>query len=316
MGPGSTAHPVNGGLHILNPAWAHPHPDNQSTLHPRRRPLNVMMLWSVVVVVATCSLQDQVRRERLAIVVTICAGVDYMGNPPNTQLERAQVAVDALRNVTRAPIDDIPDFVLISSGFTRETLKSVHGFTRIVDVPLGAFSFKVRSIGDGKQFACQNHVQPRLDGKCTAVKLTAWNLTEYDGILHQDSDVCLLEDPRPLMRSWKREGRYFGALVMPRRRAGKRLEKIQPQGFFTNVMYLQPNKMLFQLLRDKAASGDFRPFTNTEQDVLDTVFSMSTQNITQPRLFSTARTCSSCAARVRAAHSFLKAAPRAARSSA
>ena len=61
---------------------------------------------------------------------------------------------------------------------------------------------------------------------------------------------------------------YFLAELEYGDRSGRRYS-----GLNTHMMYLEPSALVGQLLLDKARTGDFVPFTNTEQDVLETVFS-------------------------------------------
>ena len=56
-------------------------------------------------------------------------------------------------------------------------------------------------------------------------------------------------------------------------------------GLNTHMMYLQPNALIMKLLRDKAKTGDFLPYTNTEQDVIETAFSPHASGVTEASRF-------------------------------
>ena len=56
-------------------------------------------------------------------------------------------------------------------------------------------------------------------------------------------------------------------------------------GLNTHMMYLQPNALILKLLRDKAKTGDFLPYTNTEQDAIETAFSPHASGVTEASRF-------------------------------
>jgi hypothetical protein len=105
-------------------------------------------------------------------------------------------------------------------------------------------------------------VQRRPDYKCTSLKLLAWNLTGYDRLMVSDTDVCVLEDPVPWMLAHWDE--YFVATPQGLDRPY--------QGISSHFMFLQPNALVFRMLRDTGRTRSFIPYTNSEQDVLETVF--------------------------------------------
>ena len=45
------------------------------------------------------------------------------------------------------------------------------------------------------------------------------------------------------------------------------------RGLNSRLMYLQPDRRIYELLRRAAVSGNYVPYTNSEQDILETFFS-------------------------------------------
>ena len=86
----------------------------------------------------------------------------------------------------------------------------------------------------------------------------------YAGVAVVDTDVCVHEDVHAWMRRLHRNGTYFAAM--------KEVVGRPHLGMNTHLMYLRPSRLLHRLLVDKARLGDFMPYTNGEQDVIETVF--------------------------------------------
>ena len=113
------------------------------------------------------------------------------------------------------------------------------------------------------KFAKAN-IQLREDGDCTALKLLAWNMTEFTNILIVDLDTCILEDPKPWMLKYA--DKYFVAKTVSPYTRGY-------VGFASNIMYIQTSEIVFKIISDCAATASYVPYTNGDQDVIDTVFS-------------------------------------------
>ena len=114
-----------------------------------------------------------------------------------------------------------------------------------------------------------SNVAPRKDGGCTSMKFLAWNLSSiYERILFVDSDVCIASDPLAWMHRHRNE--YFAAQPETN---GAFAQQRGYLGLTTHLMLLQPSPIVFRLLVDQGVSQSYVPFTNTEQDVLETVFS-------------------------------------------
>ena len=224
---------------------------------------------------------------RFAIGVVVCSAVDYLHHSPRSQLLRAQWW---LRSLDKAvPRNSQLDRVVFMSGFHASDF-STQTWDRILEVPQPLLSFKPRFDKDTLEhhdsyWVDNNGVQKRHDGTCTSLKLAAWNRTDYAGIILSDADLCFLQpfDALGWMMKLYEQDIYFQALQEsgskcsppgPNRRSlaafvGPRCYN----GLNTHMMYLRPDKVVGQLLLDKAKYGDFVPYTNTEQDVLETVFS-------------------------------------------
>ena len=113
-------------------------------------------------------------------------------------------------------------------------------------------------------------MQHRLDGACTGLKLLAWNMTAYDHILVSDTDVCFKELPLRWMRTQWARGEYFVA----EREPYLQWPSLRPYaGLNSHLMLIQPDAQVFRLLVDMGRFRSFVPYTNGEQDVIETVFS-------------------------------------------
>ena len=160
-------------------------------------------------------------------------------------------------------------------------------------VPNSAFALR-RILGpdDGMRHwpreAGGRYVQRRQDAECTSLKLLVWNLTEYERVMVADTDTCMHEDPAPWIRAQWAE--YF---VMGREgNFGNRQRGYL--GLNSHLFFLQPSALVFRLLTDVATSGSFVPFTNGDQDVLETVFAAHRPMPALPRNVHPAK-ASSCA---------------------
>ena len=123
------------------------------------------------------------------LVVALCNTTDYVGSTSWDQIERARLFSCATRGQSAVKL------VALTYGFGAEALHilQVAGY-RVIDasaVPTSTFSLsrKSRPHRSGKPL--------RSDSVCTAVKLLAWNLTQYTRLLLSDSDVLLRVDPLP-----------------------------------------------------------------------------------------------------------------------
>lgn len=226
--------------------------------------------------------EDHRRRPpKTAFAVSICAGTDYRGASPLAQLKRLYKLITTLNAVNST----IPR-ILLSAGYNRDKLNQIflswksnnnnnnntngtipfRGMDDIVYVDLDQLQFQMRTVDDGL-WPMSNRTQARTDGRCTALKLWAWNLTHYDAIYHSDTDVCFRSAP----------DRHVKAFVTdPSRPLFRAICEVASRewnmGVNTHQVLLRPNSDMFALLKLKAATGYFVGYTNTEQDVLETVF--------------------------------------------
>jgi len=207
------------------------------------------------------------RGGRFAAVCAICNGVDYKRQGGRVQIDRAKELGLSLRRTADASVE----LVLLTAGFTPEELnplREVWNRIELVDVSELRFFIR-RDIDVSRPWPRSDQVQTwRGDGACTALKLEAFRLTEYDAVACVDSDVCMDENIWPWMKRLHASGAYFSAAMEGDTATLQRGQ----DGLNTHLMFLTPNLYMHRLLRDKAASGDFTPFTNGEQDVLEHVF--------------------------------------------
>eukprot|EP00747_Dinoflagellata_sp_TGD_P170147 gnl/TRDRNA2_/TRDRNA2_200984_c0_seq1.p1 gnl/TRDRNA2_/TRDRNA2_200984_c0~~gnl/TRDRNA2_/TRDRNA2_200984_c0_seq1.p1 ORF type:complete len:334 (-),score=33.58 gnl/TRDRNA2_/TRDRNA2_200984_c0_seq1:57-1058(-) len=122
----------------------------------------------------------------------------------------------------------------------------------------------------GRWWVFDTAVQRRRDGWATYFKFYGWRKARYDRILMVDLDICFLDNPDPVLAALSAE-EIFKASPS---REGRRY-----WGLNTGVMVFSPSLGVFRSLVSRAASGDYVPYTNTEQDVLEFEF--------PPHLFAT-----------------------------
>jgi len=154
-------------------------------------------------------------------------------------------------------------------------------------VPNSAFVLRRIEKSDAtRHWPRSGRVQQRSDNECTSLKLLAWNLTEYSRLMVSDTDVCMRQDPLPWMRRHWSE--YF---VMGQEGRFGNMQRGYV-GLNSHLFFLQPSTLLFRVLTDMATSGSFVPFTNGDQDVIETVFAPHAPRPELPtNLHAKARNC-------------------------
>ena len=200
---------------------------------------------------------------KLAIVFALCNGTNMERNPAD-EIARTRNAIKCLSGNSSIKV--------LNSGFDSHVLPEYD----VIDVPYLPFKARYSCTHCKQLWVDNNRVQKRIDGICTTTKFHSWSLNGFDAVAVIDNDVCL-DDPNQVWRAldeFSKSDRIFAA----------RPEKAERRywGFNTRIMFLKPNVHIFKLLTDKAASGDFVPYTNTEQDVLETVFSPKLHSVTVP----------------------------------
>jgi hypothetical protein len=200
-----------------------------------------------------------------AIAISICKGVDYMSSPGEAQIVRAESLLQTLQlhNST------VPRILIVSGFNSSEYTNLAEGFTKVVNVPIGDLGFKIRKQGDGLT-PLSNNLQDRQDGNCTSLKFWTWYLVDYDAVLHTDTDVCFEENPDPYIEKFaNKSDQQFQAFCEDAGRGWT--------GFNVHLMMIRPYTIIGELLRLKAKHGDFTGFTNTDQDVIESLMSPSSQ---------------------------------------
>jgi hypothetical protein len=201
-------------------------------------------------------------RSSTPLVVTICNGTDYVGSPAWDQIERAKLVGCVARGLSAVQL------VALTYGFGPDALRVLRrsGYS-ILDAsatPASDFSLS-RNSRLPHSLSTQPTTPKRPDSTCTAVKLLAWNLTQFPQLLLSDTDVLLRADPLPWMQEQARSQRYF---IAEPETAGRGYP-----GFNTHLVFLTPNAQVFEILRTAAVYGNFQRYTDTDQDVVESVFS-------------------------------------------
>eukprot|EP00308_Calcidiscus_leptoporus_P013489 CAMPEP_0119391936 /NCGR_PEP_ID=MMETSP1334-20130426/119227_1 /TAXON_ID=127549 /ORGANISM="Calcidiscus leptoporus, Strain RCC1130" /LENGTH=217 /DNA_ID=CAMNT_0007414709 /DNA_START=161 /DNA_END=811 /DNA_ORIENTATION=+ len=129
------------------------------------------------------------------------------------------------------------------------------------------------------------HVQHRPDSLCTSFKFNAW-LLRQTAVLMSDTDVVFAEDPRPWMQARLDENEYFFA-------ANEKMHR-NYWGLNTHLTWLRPNRQVFHMLVDAGLHGNYIPYTNTEQDVIESLFTQHRNGLGLPRSVHTRNAFCSC----------------------
>lgn len=222
---------------------------------------------------------------RIALVLSVCSGIDWKKESGEVQLQRAERwvkvyrrlrAFSAERQQDQQDLQPQVDIVLLVSGYTETQISPFRKiFDRIVEVDKAELRFRIRKESDGLM-PIAKELQKREDGQCTSLKLWAWSLTVYDAIFMSDVDLCLYADPLPYIvrfLSTKRE-----MLALPER------HKRGYWGLKSGYIFFRPSKNIWKLLVEKARFGDFVGYTNGEQDVVETVYSAHSSWAFSPRI--------------------------------
>lgn len=204
------------------------------------------------------------------VVVPLCNGTDYRGWGARDQLDRANRLACSLKS---SPVRK----VAMTYSMSPQALKSLRDMGyEVIDltsVPAKAFTLKPMhtpppaSKGGGsrpeRRYIPGTRLQDRNDFGCTSFKLLAWNLTQFSRIFMVDSDIFFMEDPAPWLE--KHRGSHF---IAQHEQGIKMYDGIQ-----SNVMMLKPNEDVAAILLENAVTGGFLPFTNGDQDVIESVYS-------------------------------------------
>ena len=108
----------------------------------------------------------------------------------------------------------------------------------------------------------------RHDAGRTSLKLQAWRLTDYDLVLHTDTDVVFTESPAGMFTRAHADGLLFHA----QRQWGGR----GYWGISSHLMLLKPNDDIASVLAANSAEGHFVPYTLGEQEVVESVYTHTT----------------------------------------
>ena len=207
------------------------------------------------------------------IMALVCNGTDYRGNGGQLQIQLASLLACSLRHLNSSV-----ERIALSYGFGSPARSALlEAGWRVIDAtatPTSEFANKVvtRDLASRSLHRFPREPQGsfvdrsvRSDCVCTSVKYLAWNMTRFSGgVLLVDTDNVFTEDPQPWLEARSRSGEYFAANA----------EKLQRNYYGLNghMLFLRPSAILFEVLRNLGRYGDFVPFLNGEQDVLESVF--------------------------------------------
>lgn len=121
------------------------------------------------------------------------------------------------------------------------------------------------ALAAGRLWVDHMPVQGRVDGWATYFKLLAWNDSYAHAVLMTDVDVCFLQNPDPFLLAFAASPSSFFHATFD-------VSMRRYMGFNSHLMALRPSPLTFKALVQKAATGDYVPYTNGEQDVLEWYF--------------------------------------------
>lgn len=205
---------------------------------------------------------------RFAFVLALCNMSDHKGRTGGYQLVAAHAV---MRSLNRTGSHMVP--VCLTHGFGAPAMQLLRQFgCHVLDVSDEPANMHMLAHNDGRaKWPSAGRVQLRLDFVATGMKFHAWELTMYDRVIVSDSDMCILEDPEPWMAAHLDE--QFVAPVIP-------LDQ-EVRGFLgisSHYMLVRPSLQVARILKDMGRSGGFVPYTNSDQDVIETVFPAHAQH--------------------------------------
>ncbi len=156
-----------------------------------------------------------------------------------------------------------------------EKLKEA-GVDAVCDVSWWTTPFEINNPDKGK---C--HAQTRVDGVLTYYRFLAWNQTKYDSIMMFDTDVFFTRNPDDGFTIEE----DAELLAFPEDSGRSGLSNNWLKGWNIHITRIKPSARRFFNLLFRTRYGNYRPFINTEQDVVETEF--APQIVNWPDEFST-----------------------------
>ena len=193
-----------------------------------------------------------------ALAVAVCNGTDYANSDSWLQIERARALACSLHGTET-------HLVALAHGLHPYAARKLRdaGFD-VVDVTKDHFHLNVSNEPTHLRRWPRDSsmVQTwRKDGTCTAVKLHAWRLVQFEFLMVSDTDVMFAENPTKWMEQHK------GAALAAEHQLQNGIMGVQ-----SHMMGLTPSMLVYRILAVAATTGGFLPYTNTEQDVIAQVF--------------------------------------------
>lgn len=206
---------------------------------------------------------------KTGLLVVLSNGTSYKGESPVLQVDKAMLLGLSVRILG----SKLPLLALVD-GFNVQEIRRLHetGFRThdVSHIPKDEYALKpIYKPEKGRKFpGSAEHpggVQGRQDFLSTSVKFLAWNLTQYDALMICDTDVVFRQDPWSYVHRLLRKNEYFSASNEDINRGYR--------GLNSHMMFIRPNSQVFRIVRDSATSGNFFPYTNGDQDVIESIFS-------------------------------------------
>ena len=202
-----------------------------------------------------------------AIVVPLANTTDYLGMAGDNQIDSALLVSASLLAIGSS----VP-LVALTHGYSRPAVRQLRRACFTVEdvshIPLELFAKRARLRPEPffkwPRMPQAHRVQHRTDAAGLSLKLLAWNLTQYPALLMVDSDVVFLEDPAPWLEKRVQEDEYFLAY--------RETFSRNYRGINMHLTFLRPAHQVYRILRDAAVGGNWIPYTNGIQDVIEEVF--------------------------------------------
>ena len=213
---------------------------------------------------------------KYAIITAVVKTPAYWYNRPNRRASFFNMTYCLLRSA-RQNNSTLPFHLIYGGGLTDLELDSLRNLGYIINDFSNMSNFfqniyhPVYSVYQAYQEkrlyldpTIKGAVQGRKDGWATYFKYLTWTFTQYERVIFIDTDVIFHENPDQIFGVEELKGLEFQAFAETAKR--------NYVGLNTHLMYVKPDLETFRMILDTADRGQWIPYTNTEQDVLEWIY--------------------------------------------
>lgn len=218
----------------------------------------------------TTSAQSDTQEMKTAFFSVLAASKHhYRASEVNLVLQAAQLKCSAVRHGSQLPfhliygggLNENQLWILERLGWTIHDHSNMIGDMRAAYQPL----YNLQE-ADRQKRIWGWEVQDRQDGYMTYFKFFAWKYTEFDRVVIGDLDNCFTANPDSAIVDLVNANPSSPFIASPEKMGRKYL------GLNTHMMVMKPSEKVHLALVERAKSGEYIPYTNTEQDILEAHF--------------------------------------------